>query len=157
MLQENNVHNRSIWCLFCVKVFNIPLSIAIHSWMIAIITLLNTYCLFNVPSEYNSWMLEKLSFMLSFSRVRMLYSEGPLNKQWVPSNVYDEYYWLLNVSFALTLVHPTHTHGLKHISFSQASMAWRTSHFLQRLFQTTRCNVWGSLHTWDWRPVTIAF
>lgn len=51
------------------------------------LTQLNTYCLFNVPLEYNNRMLGKLSLLLNFSSIRLIYSKDPLNKQWVLSNV----------------------------------------------------------------------
>ena len=50
-------------------------------------TLLNTYCVFSGPFKYNSWMLEKLSLLFSFSSIQLLYFKGPLNKEWVLSNV----------------------------------------------------------------------
>ena len=40
-----------------------------------------TYCLFNEPLEYNNWMLGKLSLLLSFLSIWLLYYEGLLNKQ----------------------------------------------------------------------------
>ena len=56
------------------------------------ITFLNTYCLFSGLLEHNNRMLEevehfKLSIMFSFSSIWLLYSNGPLNKQKVLSNV----------------------------------------------------------------------
>ena len=51
------------------------------------IKLLSIYCLFSGPSQYNNRMLGKLSLFLSFSSIQLLYSEGPLNKEWVLFNV----------------------------------------------------------------------
>ena len=63
--------------------WNIPL----NKWQKPCIALLNTHCLFSGPLEYNRWTLEKLSFLLSFFSIQLLCSKGPLNKQWVLSNV----------------------------------------------------------------------
>ena len=60
--------------------------------MLACMTLLNTYDLFSAlppPPEYNSRMLGRLSLVLGFPTIRLLYFRegGGLNKQWVMSNV----------------------------------------------------------------------
>jgi len=64
-------------------------------------TLLNTHNFFSGPSWYINRMLKKVSMRLDFMSIRLLYYEGPLNKQWVLRNVMENFLYSYMLSSSL--------------------------------------------------------